>query len=138
MNTHSWTINSFSDVTEDALYSEVFKVSKVKWKLKLYPKGLNSGKGTHLSIFLAVHDAAFFLDGWKVYAKFKLRLKSEGTESDMVKEADGWFYNSVLDWGFSSFMLLSQLNDSENGFLLNDNLKVEVEISVIGTLKYFI
>ncbi|XP_071727058.1 uncharacterized protein [Rutidosis leptorrhynchoides] len=97
MNKHTWKIEKFSAVTEQILYSEVFKIGKVKWKLSLYPKGLNAGK-----------------------------------------ETDNWFCNSDDDWGFSSFMTLSELNDTANGFLLNDNLIVEVEFSVMGTLKNFI
>ncbi|KAF5814147.1 putative ubiquitinyl hydrolase 1 [Helianthus annuus] len=137
MNTYTWTINKFSTVTEDVLYSEVFKVGKVKWKLKIYPKGYGLCIGTHLSFFLGVHDTASFPDGWKVYAKFKLRLKKHGLKSDIEEETDNWFCNSADDWGFSGFILLSELNDSENGFLLNDNLTVEAEISVMGTLRYF-
>ncbi|KAI7757462.1 hypothetical protein M8C21_003194 [Ambrosia artemisiifolia] len=138
MNTHTWTINYFSGVKENILYSEVFKVGKVKWKLILYPKGNKSAEGIHLSIYLGVHEAASFPDGWKIYAKFKLRLKKQGIGSDIEKEIENWFCNSADDWGFGSFLLLSELNDSENGFLLNDNLTVEVEISVMGTLKYFV
>ncbi|KAM0005797.1 putative MATH/TRAF domain-containing protein [Helianthus debilis subsp. tardiflorus] len=61
MNTYTWTINKFSTVTEDVLYSEVFKedvlylevfkVGKVKWTLKVYPKGHGSCIGTHLSLY---------------------------------------------------------------------------------------
>ncbi|KAJ0773653.1 putative ubiquitinyl hydrolase 1 [Helianthus annuus] len=82
-NTYTWTINKFSAVTESVLYSEIFKVGNVKWHLELYPEGNNIGEGTHLSIYLAVHDAASFADGWKVYAKFKICVKSEDAENDM-------------------------------------------------------
>ncbi|XP_035844017.1 uncharacterized protein LOC110931796 [Helianthus annuus] len=123
MNTHSWTINKVSAITEDEVYSQVFKVGKVKWKLSLFPKGF---------------DSAAFPNDWKVYAKFKIRVKSQATENDIEKETDNWFCNSVDNWGFPTMMILSQLNDSENGFLLNDNLTVEVEILVMGMLKYFV
>ncbi|KAJ0608060.1 putative ubiquitinyl hydrolase 1 [Helianthus annuus] len=135
---HSWTINKVSAVTEDEVYSEVFKVGKVKWKLSLFPKGLNSVKDTHLSIFLNIHDTAAFPNDWKVYAKFKIRVKSQAIENDIEKETDNWFSNSVDSSGFPTIMTLSQLNDSENGFLLNDNLTVEVEILGMGVLKYFV
>ncbi|KAJ0935353.1 putative ubiquitinyl hydrolase 1 [Helianthus annuus] len=137
-NTHTWTINNFSAVTESVLYSEIFKVGNVKWHLELYPEGNNIGEGTHLSIYLAVHDAASFADGWKVYAKFKICVKSEDAENDMEGECDAWFHNSALGWGFPSLILLSELIDPEKGYLLNDNLIVKVDISVMGTLRYFI
>ncbi|KAM0028775.1 putative ubiquitinyl hydrolase 1 [Helianthus debilis subsp. tardiflorus] len=139
MNTHSWTINKVSAVTKDEVYSEVFKVGNVKWKLSLFPKGFDSGKDTHLSIFLNVHDTAAFPNDWKVYAKFKIRVKSQATKNDIEKETDNWFCNSVDNWGFPTMMMtLSQLNKSENGFLLNDDLTVEVEILGMGMLKYFV
>ncbi|KAL8264671.1 hypothetical protein R6Q59_022801, partial [Mikania micrantha] len=136
MNTFTWTINKFSDLTDEVVYSDIFKVGKVKWKLKLFPKGHKSNEGTHLSLYLGVHDVASFPDDWKLYAKFNLRVKNQCTETK--KETDHWFCDSAPDWGFSSFMLLSKLSNSETGFLLNDNLMVEVKISVMGTLRHFI
>ncbi|KAI7757466.1 hypothetical protein M8C21_003198 [Ambrosia artemisiifolia] len=140
MNTHTWVINNFSSVTDQVLYSEVFKIGKVKWKLSLYPKGDELGKGTHLSIFLGVHDAASLPDGWKVYSKYKFRVKCHAPGSDVELETHKgrWFDEPTVGWGFSSFMLLSELMDSKNGFLLNDTLIVEAEISVMGMLKNFI
>ncbi|XP_076929226.1 uncharacterized protein LOC143593495 [Bidens hawaiensis] len=125
MNTYTWTINNFSDITEDVLYSDAFKVGKVKWytinlspffitldfrqscflisdafqfldsrKLSLYPKGNKSSEGTHLSVFLCVYDDALLPKGWKVYAKFKLRLKSQSAESD-IEQGKQYFPFSV-------------------------------------------
>ncbi|KAM0002114.1 putative ubiquitinyl hydrolase 1 [Helianthus debilis subsp. tardiflorus] len=103
MNTYTWTINKLSTVTKERLRSDVFKVGKVKWTLLLYPKGNKCGstpcEGTHLSIYLGVHDVASLPDNWKVYTAFKLRLKSHGTESDIEKETKHWLCNSVVDWG---------------------------------------
>ncbi|KAL8264646.1 hypothetical protein R6Q59_022776 [Mikania micrantha] len=138
MNTFTWTIKKFSDLTDEVVYSDIFKVGKVKWKLLLYPKGHKSGEGTHMSLYLGVHDVASFPDDWKLYAKFNLWVKNQRTESETKKETDNWFCDSAQDWGFSSFMLLSKLSDSQTGFLLNDNLTVEVEISAMGTLRHFI
>ncbi|KAL8224645.1 hypothetical protein R6Q59_000264 [Mikania micrantha] len=77
MNTFTWTINRFSDVTDECVSSEVFKLVKVKWYMKLwvYPKGNNSGEGTHLSIYLGVDDVALFPDGWKLYQNSNSGLK---------------------------------------------------------------
>ncbi|KAI3809895.1 hypothetical protein L1987_19498 [Smallanthus sonchifolius] len=49
-------------------------------KLSLYPKGFKTGKNTNLSIFLRPHDVSSGSgsqsDEWKVYAKFKIRVKN--------------------------------------------------------------
>lgn len=44
----------------------------------MYPKGSKAGKNTNLSIFLRPHDvgSSSGSDEWKVYAKFKIRVKS--------------------------------------------------------------
>ncbi|KAJ0508285.1 hypothetical protein HanIR_Chr11g0515521 [Helianthus annuus] len=47
--------------------------------------GSKSSKGIHLSIYLGVHYVASLSDNWKVYTTFKLRLKSQGIESDIEK-----------------------------------------------------
>ncbi|KAI3702333.1 hypothetical protein L6452_28068 [Arctium lappa] len=36
MSTHTWTIENFLTVTENDLYSEIFKVGKVKWYISIY------------------------------------------------------------------------------------------------------
>ncbi|XP_076919200.1 uncharacterized protein LOC143579911 [Bidens hawaiensis] len=87
MNTHVWTISKFSILKDEPLYSEDFKVGKVKWKLSLYPKGFKTGKNTNLSIFLRPHDvgSSSQSDDWKVYAKFRIRVKNQnvgGHESE--------------------------------------------------------
>jgi hypothetical protein len=34
------------------------------------------------------------------------------------------------DWGFTGFMLVGELTDPERGFLVNDTVKIKVEITV--------
>ncbi|KAL8264647.1 hypothetical protein R6Q59_022777 [Mikania micrantha] len=117
MNIFTWTIKIFSSLTEEKLRSDAFKIGKVKWNLSLYPKGSGLGKGTHLSIFLGVHDAMSLPNGWKVFADCKFWIKNH---------FNNWFCNSNST-GFPTFMLLSKLIDGKNVFLLNDSLIVEVD-----------
>nr|KAJ0187643.1 hypothetical protein LSAT_V11C900501510 [Lactuca sativa] len=84
-NSYTWIIDNLSAVTEKCLHSEVFKVGKVKWTLSIYPKGISSGKGTNLSIFLEVHEAALASAGWRVYAKYQLRVKNQRGYDDRVE-----------------------------------------------------
>ncbi|MFS7920265.1 putative ubiquitinyl hydrolase 1 [Helianthus anomalus] len=65
-------------------------------------------------------------------------VTKEHLRSDVLQKTKHWLCNAIVDWGFSCFALLSQLNDSKNRFILNDNITVEVEISVIRRLGYFI
>ncbi|KAL8238346.1 hypothetical protein R6Q59_019427 [Mikania micrantha] len=136
MNRHVWTISSFSILKEEPLYSEDFKVGKVKWKLSLYPKGSKKGKNTNLSIFLRPQDVGSG-DDWKVYARFKIQVKNHNADgSHKSEEADHWFTNKADGWGFPCFMLLSDLHDDKKGFLSNDTLIVEARILIVGILKH--
>ncbi|KAK9056623.1 hypothetical protein SSX86_023985 [Deinandra increscens subsp. villosa] len=139
MNTHLWTISSFSILKEEALYSEDFKIGKVKWKLSLYPKGFKTGKNTNLSIFLRPHDGGPASEEWKVYAKFKILVKNQNADgTDKTEEADHWFCKTTDGWGFPCFMLLSDLHDYKKGFLSNDTLIVEAKILIVGILKHLV
>ncbi|KAI3675348.1 hypothetical protein L1987_84937 [Smallanthus sonchifolius] len=141
MNTHVWTISKFSLLTEEPLYSEDFKIGKVKWKLSLYPKGFKTGKNTNLSIFLRPHDvgSGSQSDEWKIYAKFKIRVKNhKAGGAHKSEEADHWFCKTADGWGFPCFMLLSDLHDYKNGFLSNDTLIVEAKILIVGILKHLV
>lgn len=50
--------------------------------------------------------------------------------------AHNWYCASRENWGYSSFMLLSDLNDKSKGFILKDTLIIEVEILVMSVVKY--
>jgi ubiquitin carboxyl-terminal hydrolase 7 len=38
--------------------------------------------------------------------------------------------SNATDWGFTQFMLLGELLDPERGFVVNDTVKIKVEITV--------
>ncbi|KAJ9551962.1 hypothetical protein OSB04_016007 [Centaurea solstitialis] len=88
VNTHTWKIDNYSDVTETVLQSQVFKVGKVKWKLLIYPKGEEVDE--QLSFFLEIQNAAL-PDGWRV----SVALPKDGN----IPGDSGW-YPSLL--GFES------------------------------------
>nr|XP_043630123.1 uncharacterized protein LOC122601429 [Erigeron canadensis] len=136
-NTYTWRIDNFSKVTEECIYSEVFKIVNVKWFLNLYPKGENIGEDTHMATYLYVFDYASFPHGWRVYANFRLRVKNQSSKDDIETELDHWFSKSADNMGISEFMPLIDLHESANGFLVNDVFIMEVEISLLGTLKNF-
>ncbi|KAJ9551958.1 hypothetical protein OSB04_016003 [Centaurea solstitialis] len=121
MRTYTWKIENFLTITEKVIYSEIFRVGNVKWRLRVYPNGnkVAGVAGTNLSFYLEVHDAASLPDRWRVYAYFILRLKNQTDNDDIEKGTQKWFNSSDADWGFACFMPLKQLHDPANGFLLN-------------------
>ncbi|KAI3497388.1 hypothetical protein L1887_39958 [Cichorium endivia] len=156
-NTYTWTVDNFSAITTNFPDSDVFKCGKVK-TLSLFPKGSATGPatsllrysnaagaagnatgaGTDLSCFLNVHEARLFPDGWRIYAKFELRVKNQNGYDDRVKESDQWFCQSATRCGFECIMPLHELRDKTKGFILNDRLIVEAKILVIGIQKNFV
>ncbi|CAL5436076.1 unnamed protein product [Camellia sinensis] len=48
-----------------------------------------------------------------------------------------WFTASETSYGFPSFSLLTDLRKTSKGFLINDTLIVQVEVTVMSTVKNF-
>lgn len=133
LKSYTWTIDNFSPLTEDALYSEIFKVCKVKWNLCTRIKKNAKGVGKNLSIYLEIQDAALLPDGWRVYAKYKLRVKSDEAKMEEELELGYWFDESHVSSGAPCFMPMS-----ENGTFFKGRLIVEAEISYVGMFRNFI
>ncbi|THG15921.1 hypothetical protein TEA_008956 [Camellia sinensis var. sinensis] len=83
-NTFTWKVDNFSTITDIFLCSDEFKVGERK-KLELYPRGNAKPEGESLSLFLAVADYEALPLNWKVYAKFKLRIKDQINGSHIEK-----------------------------------------------------
>ncbi|KAM7262252.1 hypothetical protein ACFE04_021329 [Oxalis oulophora] len=111
----TWTIEKFSRLNANKKYSEVFTAGGYKWRVLIFPKGNNKD---YLSVYLDVPDLATLPYGWSRHAKFDIENEHEFN----VKESD---------WGFTSFMHLSDLNDTTKGYLVNDTLTVEAEVEVV-------
>nr|XP_043630122.1 ubiquitin C-terminal hydrolase 13-like [Erigeron canadensis] len=59
-NTYTWRIDNFSDVTEEIICSDVFKIGNVKWKLSLYPKGNNAYRAHALTFFKTTFASSLY------------------------------------------------------------------------------
>ncbi|KAH7865878.1 hypothetical protein Vadar_012609 [Vaccinium darrowii] len=112
-------------ISMESLHSEEFIIKGQKWKLDLYPKGNGKAKGESLSVFLSVADRENLPLKWKIYAKFKLRVRDQVQSVHQEKKVSNWFCSSRVDWGFSRFMLLTDLNDKSKGFMVKDTVIIE-------------
>ncbi|KAF5203289.1 Ubiquitin carboxyl-terminal hydrolase [Thalictrum thalictroides] len=133
----TWKLEKFSEL-KDAIYqSEKFTVEGHDFKLKLFPKG-QSGKGTSLSLFLALADPlSLFLaladpgklsSATKLHVKFTLRIIDQVNKKHKEKASEHNFSWREIDWGYINFLLLSELNLS-TGCLVNDTCIFEVHIT---------
>ncbi|KAG2683200.1 hypothetical protein I3760_10G021700 [Carya illinoinensis] len=131
----TWTIENFTRLNTKKHYSDVFVVGSYKWRILIFPKGNNVD---HLSMYLDVADSAALPYGWSRYAQFSLAVVNQvHSKYSMRKETQHQFTARESDWGFTSFMPLSDLYDPTRGYLVNDTCVVEAEVAVRKVLDYW-
>ncbi|CAN4126350.1 unnamed protein product [Withania somnifera] len=131
----SWTIENFSRLNVKKLYSEVFHLGGYKWRILVFPKGNNVD---HLSMYLDVADSPSLPYGWSRYAHFTLAVLNQvHNKFTMRKDTQHQFNARESDWGFTSFMPLRELYDPSRGYLMDDTIIVEADVSVRRVSDYW-
>ncbi|KAH7554220.1 hypothetical protein JRO89_XS12G0136900 [Xanthoceras sorbifolium] len=131
----TWTIENFSRLNTKKHYSDVFVVGGYKWRILTFPKGNNVD---HLSMYLDVADSTTLPYGWSRYAQFSLAVVNQiHNKYSIRKDTQHQFNARESDWGFTSFMPLSELYDPSRGYLVNDSVVVEAEVAVRKVLDYW-
>ncbi|GJM95650.1 hypothetical protein PR202_ga12416 [Eleusine coracana subsp. coracana] len=131
----TWTIENFSRLNTKKHYSDVFVVGGYKWRVLIFPKGNNVD---HLSMYLDVADSGNLPYGWSRYAQFSLAVVNQiHPKYTIRKDTQHQFNARESDWGFTSFMPLSELYDPSRGYLLNDIVIVEAEVAVRRMVDYW-
>ncbi|KDO40758.1 hypothetical protein CISIN_1g026621mg [Citrus sinensis] len=115
-------------LTSASNYKHVWKIENFSKKIKLYPKGQGVGRGSHISVYLALADLSTITRDSKIYVHFTLRIRDQVLSKHNEKKASTWLSTSSEDWGWSTFVELSYFNKAENGFLMNDVCIVEAEV----------
>ncbi|XP_062203185.1 ubiquitin C-terminal hydrolase 13-like isoform X2 [Phragmites australis] len=131
----TWTIESFSRLNTKKHYSDAFIVGGYKWRVLIFPKGNNVD---HLSMYLDVADSGNLPYGWSRYAQFSLAVVNQiHPKYTIRKDTQHQFNARESDWGFTSFMPLSELYDPSRGYLVNDTVVVEAEVAVRRMVDYW-
>ncbi|XP_030549140.1 ubiquitin C-terminal hydrolase 12-like [Rhodamnia argentea] len=131
----TWTIENFTRLNTKKLYSDIFYVGGHKWRVLIFPKGNNVD---HLSIYLDVADSATLPYGWSRYAQFSLTVINQiHNKFSVRKETQHQFNARESDWGFTSFMHLSELYNPSRGYLVNDTCVVEADVEVRRVVDYW-
>lgn len=131
----TWTIENFTRLNTKKLYSDTFYVGGYKWRVLIFPKGNNVD---HLSMYLDVADSATLPYGWSRYAQFSLSVVNQIHNKFTVrKDTQHQFNARESDWGFTSFMPLSELYDPGRGYLVNDTCIVEADVAVRRVIDYW-
>eukprot|EP00850_Spirogloea_muscicola_P017054 SM000143S00719 [mRNA] locus=s143:49387:56676:- [translate_table: standard] len=132
--TFRWNIESFSRITARKHYSDVFVVGSYK-RVLIFPKGNNAD---HLSIYLDVAEASALPYGWTRFAHFNLGVVNQLDPKLTIKKDTQHQFNKLeSDWGFTSFMALQELYDPAKGFLVDDKVIVEADVSVRKVVDYW-
>ncbi|XP_058105755.1 ubiquitin C-terminal hydrolase 12 isoform X1 [Magnolia sinica] len=131
----TWTIENFSRLNTKKHYSDIFFVGGYKWRVLIFPKGNNVDQ---LSMYLDVADSASLPYGWSRYAQFSLAVINQiHNKYSVRKDTQHQFNARESDWGFTSFMPLSELYDPSRGYLVNDTCIVEAEVAVRRVVDYW-
>lgn len=130
----TWTIEHFSKLDDEEHYSEIFSVGGHKWRVLIYPKG---NKVDHLSIYLDVADSTTLPKGWSRYVSFILTVVNQNRPKLTIKhETQHTFNAKESDCGFTTFMPLQYVHNPAKGYLVDDTLIVEAEISAQRVVDY--
>ncbi|WOL20666.1 ubiquitin carboxyl-terminal hydrolase 12 isoform X9 [Canna indica] len=131
----TWTIENYSRLNVKKLYSDIFVVGGYQWRVLIFPKGNNVDS---LSMYLDVADSTNLPYGWSRYAQFSLAVRNQiHNKYSIRKETQHQFNARESDWGFTSFMSLSEVYDPGRGYLVNDTLVVEAEVTVRKLVDYW-
>ncbi|KAF8006892.1 hypothetical protein BT93_K1017 [Corymbia citriodora subsp. variegata] len=123
---YTWKITNFTSLTQKKYYSEVFTLHDNAWRILIFPKGNNVDC---LSLYLDIADSRRLPSGWSRSAHFRLILVDQNNyDYSRIKETEHNFTARESDWGFTSYIPLSELRDSHNGYLVNNTLTIVAEI----------
>ncbi|KAF7253103.1 hypothetical protein EG68_06838 [Paragonimus skrjabini miyazakii] len=131
-----WTISNFSFCREEM--GEVVKSSffscgpndKLKWCLRINPKGLDEESREYLSLYLLLVNCGTKSEA---RAKFKFSiLNAKREETKAMESQRAYRFVQGKDWGFKKFIRRDVLMDEANGLLPNDRLTILCEVSVVG------
>nr|XP_008359952.1 MATH domain and coiled-coil domain-containing protein At3g58210-like [Malus domestica] len=130
---HVWNVENFSKL-DAILDSEPFTVGNKKWKIVLHPKGDSNGKGTHISLFLALADPETLPPRSKTCVEFSLRIvyRMNRKTNHCQKATNQWFDASSPSWGWSHFIALDTFSKAGKGDFVKDTCLVEAEVTVHG------
>lgn len=132
---YMWTINNFSFCREEmgeVLKSSAFSAGnndKLKWCLRINPKGLDEESRDYLSLYLLLVQC----NKSEVRAKFKFSiLNAKREETKAMESQRAYRFVQGKDWGFKKFIRRDFLLDESNGLLPDDRLSIFCEVSVVA------
>ena len=131
-NMLSFTIHNYPLIikhkwpSKENIFSPIFTVDYLSWKLRINPWGFGKGKDTHISIFLYLNEGG---DGNKYSYDYKFELVNFKGKKNYDR---GWIHNDFVPngqgWGYSQYYKLEDIEkdgfiDDEGNLTVNCYLK---------------
>ncbi|KAK4837385.1 hypothetical protein QYF36_005024 [Acer negundo] len=126
-------LKTFSDPVNGYLLDDncVFGVEPCRYIL-LYPNGNSDGKGNSISLFLGL-SLLSIAPGTKLLAKVIMRVKNQMNGKHIeYKDCNLYGPRDSSGLGRTRFISLAKLKDPEQGFLVDDTLIIEAEVTLLG------
>ncbi|KAG7582681.1 MATH/TRAF domain [Arabidopsis suecica] len=133
--TFTWTIRGFSTLLKESYQSDVFSIGGRSWYIHVFPNGRGEGKA--MSMYLNINWDVKFKPFEKIYARAKLRVLNQRNLNNVERQLTNWYIGPGYGSGDSEIISLADLRDSSKGFVVNDMLKVQVQLEAISSTMYF-
>ncbi|KAE8056846.1 hypothetical protein FH972_013582 [Carpinus fangiana] len=135
---YAFQIKNFSlllGMKEEKCDSRQFEVGGYQWRLVLYPNGKKNSNGNdHISLYLAISNTKDLQLGWEVNANIKFFVFDQIRDKYLcIQDANvrvRRFHKFKTEWGFAQLLSHKSLNDSSNGYLVDDTCIFGVEVFV--------
>ncbi|XP_019056504.1 PREDICTED: uncharacterized protein LOC104801399 isoform X2 [Tarenaya hassleriana] len=126
----NYTMFSF----EDDHFSNEFVIGSRIWRIRIYPRGNNKGKGKSLSVYLSGDRFTSDALEAKTYVGFKLRLFDQIRRKHFQRSLGPEWYSAEPgeDRGFEEFAPLADIDDKSKGYLVDDQIFVGVQIDFVS------
>ncbi|CAL9247685.1 unnamed protein product [Arabidopsis halleri] len=129
----TWVIKNFSSLGSEFIKSDEFVIGGCKWRLVVYPKGYENAN--YLSLFLMVATFETLPCGWRRLVKYRLNVVNQHSDKlTQRREAEIWFDLKVHLLGYKKMLRLTKLNAKKGGFLVNNEVKIVVEVDVLQVI----
>ncbi|KAG7588339.1 TRAF-like [Arabidopsis suecica] len=126
-----WRLTKFSTLFHDSYTSDSFSSGGRNWALKLYPNGVGNATGNSLSLYL------LSASNEKGYVEAKLRVIDQIQSNHFEKKVAAWPNATENGWGFDRFLPFADIKNTSKGYLVNDTLKLEVQIFSFSKTDFF-
>ncbi|WCJ34692.1 TRAF-like family protein [Euphorbia peplus] len=133
------TFKCFSKMLDKDFYFTDSPISfgEQTWKVKIYPRGYANEMGSSMSLFLELVNGAKLPPNNQVWAEFKLRVIDQRQDKHVVHSVQSWYNSSGYTKGIFKFMPIGDMYEAKKGFVMNDNLIIEVEFLNVSVTNTF-